>query len=835
MALQGLSSLNLNTTTNIENDSNENAVDNGANVLPIESLVGLKRMLLATTAAGNNNDDTNDKIAAAAEGAVYYALHQHLHPTNTEERQALLHDIAKAAFIASPRAVLTQITQIISATTGGATKHAAALCTVALHFLERHLLVTVHDQEVDIKESLLFVNKEEEDEEEAQRMVLLAALQKKKPGVADEIGNSDEGDDDGHKWAVSCLQTMLEHSLSTTTTSLALVNGLKAVIQTLSPRLPSPPAAAAGGAVAGAGSKHQRSTGSLSPKLAEYTITKKKRGRSRAKNTPPLPPSGSSRLPKSLPLSRPRAQVDARTALVGGASKWSSRGPTPTLEEGELGELDEGELPLSSQKQQQQQREVPRGGGGDRDRERDRGRRRESPSPYPPLSSSYRDRRDDRERNDYRGGDRDRERETRGPRPHSRERERDRLSERDRERDMRSALPPPASTQKVSGRGMPPLEYAGKALWVGQVPLGHGAERELVDAFARYGPLASHHIIARSSCAFINYVDVESAIEARERLDGARVAGSTLVVEFKGEKRYWESREGRERDRERVERERGGGGGGDREREYRGDRERDRDRSDYITRPSPFTGGGIPPLPPRRGRGSRSRSRSPGGGIGGGGDGRRRNSFGGGLGDGGGWHNPSGRLYSAMSQDQLPSLPLPSSQNQPLHPALAASGDGVLAWQGSLGKSRQPQAEVACIIKTSLPPPGWAGAEPAGWPAMLDVQNRISTAYVLNTLLPALPPAERAVLRLIPSPTSQLDESARLNAFSSYLQGKQRTGVVDLGPGPQPGAPRQRVLYLIPASEEACRALGHMSGGGTSGEFMFAVVAAKSDEPGGMH
>jgi len=847
MALQGLSSLNLNrnNATNGNNTVDDDVA--GSNMIPIESLKGLKRMLLTI----NNNN--NKSVAAAANGALHFALDQQLHPTTTEERRVILDDIAKAAFIACPRAVLSHIVEI----SNGNTEQDAHLHRAALEFLEKHLLRRVQDQEIDIKESLFsFENQEamaEEKEEDvdvdtAHMVVLLAALRMRKHSGVDICDNNTDGF--STSWAVPLLQSVLQNVRSLDPgPSALLTDGLKAVLETLSPP----------GTTRGISSNKRARSGSPSPKPTTHTTNTRgtEKGSSygvkKKKYTPPLPASGSSRPPRSSPV------ASAPTRRERGA-KWSSRGPTPTLEEGELGELDEGELPPSQKQQQQQQlprrsRSRDRGDrerGGERDR-LERGRRRgSSSSPFPP-SYSHRDKRDDRDRGDRerggQGGDRGG-----GDRLHDNPKN-PRLPPRDRDRDRDIRTLPPTSNQKVSGRGMPPLEYAGKALWVGQVPLGHSAERELVDAFSRYGQLTSHHIIARSSCAFINYVDVECAIEARERLDGARVAGSTLVVEFKGEKKYWESREGRERDRER---ERG---------DYR-ERERERDRGEYgrgdeYMRQSPYTsagggGGGVPPLPPQisqRGRGSRSRSRSPGGG------GRRRNSIdagGGGIGSGsgvgggggdGGWQSNQqpGRLYSMMSQEQLPSLPLSHASSQQLpftgmNPAPVAGGGGggapgSIVWQGSLGKSRQPQAEVACLHSshhTISSSSGWAAAEPAGWPAMLDVQNRISTAYVLNMLIPTLPPAERAVLQLIPTPGREATEAARLHAFSSYLQGKQRTGVVELGPGPQVGAPRQRALYLIPASDEACRAVGMGGLSGNGGEFMFAVVAAKSDEPGGM-
>ncbi len=789
-ALQGLSSLNLN------NNNTTTASENGISV-PIESLEGLKRMLLATTTYTNKDDSTffpqklsvspftnsastqifqpNQHIATAATEALHFALHQQrLHPTISDYQRDLLNSIAKAAFIASPPSILSRIVEIVDPPRGKNSRqqqhqHHVELRPLVLHLIEKHLLVKVGDQEIEIKESLetssisvskqedeallevLAAEEEKQEREKAEMPLLLAALNKK--DLDNDIYN-------GRKVVVSALQSLHQHCTSANASS-TLLDCLKTVLGTLAPRLPSPTAAAAGGS-------RKRSTGSLSPKPDAYT-NDRRGGRTRALGSSRPPRSSQER--SARPSKPDGLPTTTRAAAGGGAAKWSSRGPTPTLEEGELGELDEGELPSASQRQKEQHQAVaaatttanqklksPRehspGGRGDRERgrERDRGRssRRKSLSP---LDPSYRDsRKDDRLLVDARDG---------------------LGSSRDRGRDFNNTSAAGRSNQKVSGRGMPPLEYAGKALWVGQLPVGHMAIREVVDAFSRYGKLASHKIIERSSCAFFNYVDLDCAIEAREQLDGARVAGSTLVVEFKGEKKYWNSREGRERDSQR---------------EYPPPGRDDRDHRDrggeYRRSQSPRAD--LPPPPSRRGGRDRTRSRSPPGGGGG----------------------------------ARPTVVRPAVVN-PL-------------WQGSLGKSRQPQADVACIYQ-SLSSPGWAAAEPAGWPPLLDVQNRISTAYVLNTLLPSLPPAERAVLRVVPAPGRESTETARLHAFSSYLQGKQRTGLVELGPGPQPGGPRQRVLYLIPASEEACRAIGHgQQISPTSGEFMFAVVAPKHDESGPM-
>ena len=499
----------------------------------------------------------------------------------------------------------------------------------------------------------------------------------------------------------------------------------------------------------------------------------------------------------------------------------------------------------------------------------------------------------------------------------------------------RRSSPPPAPSAPLArpGRGMPPLEYACKSLWVGQVPLGNSAERDLVDAFAQFGDLIGHRIIARSSCGFFNYFNLNDAIEARRRLDGARVAGSTLVVEFKHEKQYWaqQAARDRDRDRDRGDRDRGDRGTGI------GTAPGRRSDTDYPREVPPYGGGPGGPYPgsndlspprerdrdrvPRRS--SRSRSRSPFPLLPGP---PRRRSFGGNGppdamplpfpharrdrdADGrsysgaleqlplGGPHTHPGLLSSERgprdmggrdrdrdrerdardreqwdrdrdlrdrggeikdsirerdSRDATNHRPWGAAEHAqhaiPAPRAAApppASSAPTILWQGYLAKQRQIQAEVACLqaARQRSPTGGWTAAEPAGWPSSLDAQNRVPTTYVCNTLLPSLSPRDRAIFRIVPAP-GKLEEGPRLTTFSSYLQGKQRTGVVSLGPGPQPGAPSARLLYLIPANEEVCRALGEQwvplqqnnnagdggSGGGGGSEYMFAVVVPKGDE-----
>lgn len=76
---------------------------------------------------------------------------------------------------------------------------------------------------------------------------------------------------------------------------------------------------------------------------------------------------------------------------------------------------------------------------------------------------------------------------------------------------------PPMDAAGPPGRGRRPdhevADLAHRTLWVGQVPPGQHAERELLSTFGRFGELVGHRFMHRSGCAFVDYARLEDAVE----------------------------------------------------------------------------------------------------------------------------------------------------------------------------------------------------------------------------------------------------------------------------------------------------------------------------------
>jgi hypothetical protein len=148
-------------------------------------------------------------------------------------------------------------------------------------------------------------------------------------------------------------------------------------------------------------------------------------------------------------------------------------------------------------------------------------------------------------------------------------------------------------------------------------------------------------------------------------------------------------------------------------------------------------------------------------------------------------------------------------------------------WKGLVRKGRQTTggAKVVCVpveatgASSARQHPchsdgnNLAAQEPHDWPEELGMHHRTDVGYVYNTLLPALDVDHRALLLLLPEPRyegSDLkdqgeDQRQNLASLCQYLRQKHRAGVVDLGPLSDKHS-IGRVAYLVPVSEEACKA-----------------------------
>ena len=110
------------------------------------------------------------------------------------------------------------------------------------------------------------------------------------------------------------------------------------------------------------------------------------------------------------------------------------------------------------------------------------------------------------------------------------------LSRERRRRSLSRELSPRHSDRKYDQRGSSRIPLgATKALWVGGLRDRVDIQSELLDKFCSFGPVASHRFIERSGTAFINFIYIEDAVEARQKMDGSFVSGVQIRVEFKGE------------------------------------------------------------------------------------------------------------------------------------------------------------------------------------------------------------------------------------------------------------------------------------------------------------
>jgi len=75
---------------------------------------------------------------------------------------------------------------------------------------------------------------------------------------------------------------------------------------------------------------------------------------------------------------------------------------------------------------------------------------------------------------------------------------------------------------------------AGRSLWIGNV-IGI-TEKDLLAAFAPFGPIESSKVMLQNKCAFVNYKQVEDATEAKNQLEGTKLGDMEITINFKWDK-----------------------------------------------------------------------------------------------------------------------------------------------------------------------------------------------------------------------------------------------------------------------------------------------------------
>lgn len=72
---------------------------------------------------------------------------------------------------------------------------------------------------------------------------------------------------------------------------------------------------------------------------------------------------------------------------------------------------------------------------------------------------------------------------------------------------------------------------ASRALWIGNINSSLSID-ELNDLFSKYGPIESSRILDGKSCAFINFFEVEHAVNAKKELSGTLLKNSIIKVGY---------------------------------------------------------------------------------------------------------------------------------------------------------------------------------------------------------------------------------------------------------------------------------------------------------------
>lgn len=70
-----------------------------------------------------------------------------------------------------------------------------------------------------------------------------------------------------------------------------------------------------------------------------------------------------------------------------------------------------------------------------------------------------------------------------------------------------------------------------KSLWVGNLAVSIKA-KDLEEIFLKFGHVESVRVLIQKNCGFVNFIDVEDAISAREELDGQELSGSVVKIGF---------------------------------------------------------------------------------------------------------------------------------------------------------------------------------------------------------------------------------------------------------------------------------------------------------------
>ncbi|KAJ3121103.1 hypothetical protein HK098_003974 [Nowakowskiella sp. JEL0407] len=70
-----------------------------------------------------------------------------------------------------------------------------------------------------------------------------------------------------------------------------------------------------------------------------------------------------------------------------------------------------------------------------------------------------------------------------------------------------------------------------KSLWIGNIPPSTNPS-ELEQIFSQFGEIESARVLTHKNCGFVNFVNLDEAIEARKAMNGQEIAGSIVKIGF---------------------------------------------------------------------------------------------------------------------------------------------------------------------------------------------------------------------------------------------------------------------------------------------------------------
>lgn len=70
-----------------------------------------------------------------------------------------------------------------------------------------------------------------------------------------------------------------------------------------------------------------------------------------------------------------------------------------------------------------------------------------------------------------------------------------------------------------------------RSLWIGNIDSSLTCD-DLYSAFAKFGQIDSIRLLPDKECAFVNYVNIDNAVDARDTLQGKSIGSSMIKIGY---------------------------------------------------------------------------------------------------------------------------------------------------------------------------------------------------------------------------------------------------------------------------------------------------------------